>query len=201
MKKLILAGVLALGSIASPAAMAGEPVALDASSTTNSTNQQQNSGSVVLNPSGGTQVNNNVNNAYSSTYSFGPGISCPTPSFALNAYGGSSNAWSDGFSGTGSGSYGASASFIVPIGGETGAACRTLVREIANQRVLDTKVNMIRVCSELTRQGVQLDLKDFPEFEACRSVTVAGRQAVAIDTAPVFTEPSTAIPVVPVRKN
>lgn len=199
MKKLILAGVLALGSV-SPA-FAGEAVSIDAGSTTNSVNNQRNSGSVVLNPSGGTQVNNNVNNAYSSTYSFGPGISCPTPSIAVNAYGGSSNAWTDGFSGTGSGSYGASASFIMPLGGSVGEACQTLVNEIAHQRVLDTQVNMINVCARFAQQGVTIDITKFPEFKVCEGVTVSGRQAVNVEPQAVFTPPSTAVPVVPVRKN
>ena len=199
MKNLLIAGVLALGSV-SPS-FAGEALSLDASSTTNSVNNQQNSGSVVLNPSGGTQVNNNVNNAYSSTYSFGPGISCPTPSIAINAYGGGGTAWGDGFSGNGSGSYGASASFIMPIGGDVGEACRTLVNEIAHQRVLDTQVNMINVCARFAQQGVTIDTTKFPEFKVCEGVTVAGRQAVNVEPQAVFTPPSNAVPVVPVRKN
>ena len=46
-----------------------------------------------------------------------------------------------------------------------------------------------------------MNLRDFPQFEVCRSVTANGRQAVALETGPVFTEPSTAIPVVPARKD
>lgn len=165
-----------------------------------SANNQHNSGSVVLNPSGGTQVNNNVNNAYSSTYSFGPGISCPTPSVAINTYGGGGGAYGGGH-GSSSNSYGGSVSLIMPIGGDVGNSCRKLVAEIATQRVLDTKVNMIRVCADLARQGISVSVKDFPEFEACKSVTVSGRHAVSIETGPVFTEPSGAVPVVPVNKN
>ena len=54
MKNLLIAGVLALGSV-SPA-FAGEALSLDASSTTNSVNNQQNSGSVVLNDTMGEVV-------------------------------------------------------------------------------------------------------------------------------------------------
>ena len=195
MNKFLLAGLLALGSV-SPA-FAGEALSIDAGSTTNSVNNQQNSGSVVLNPSGGTQVNNNVNNAYSSTYSFGPGISCPTPSLALNTYGGTSSAWTDGFSGTGSGSFGASASFLMPLGGEIGTACQDLVQEIALQRQLDTKVNLIKVCANLAQSGITVDVKEFPEFAVCSAVTANGKTAVT--TAPVFSPQQTAVPVIPVR--
>lgn len=193
----LLIALSAAALIAPGAAMAG-PNGLAASQASNNT--QNNSGAVVLNPSGGTQVNNNVNNAYSSTYSFGPGISCPTPSLAFSAFGGGSDAYSGGYGSSGN-SYGGSVSYIMPIGGDVGDSCRKLVAEIATQRVLDTKVNMIRVCADLARQGISVSVKDFPEFETCKSVTVSGRHAVSIETGPVFTEPSGAIPVVPVSKN
>ena len=164
-----------------------------------STNNQSNSGSVVLNPSGGTQVNNNVNNAFSSTYSFGPGISCPTPSLAFSSYGGSSNANSSGYN-SGSSAYGASASFIIPLGGDIGSARRKLVKEIAHQRVLDTQVNMINVCAQFARQGVKIDTVKFPEFEACSGVQVAGNHAVNVEPERVFSPANTAIPVIPVGK-
>ena len=195
MRSKLLLTTLAAASLFSPgAALADQGLAASQAAT----NNQNNASSVVLNPSGGTQVNNNVNNAYSSTYSFGPGISCPTPSLAFSAFGGASDAWSAGTGSNGS-SLGASVSYIMPLGGETGESCRTLVAEIARQRVLDTQVNMIRVCSELARQQVTVSVSDFPQFEVCRSVTVAGRQAVQLNTGPVFTEQSDAIPVVPVR--
>ena len=68
MNKLLGAGLVLLGLVS--------PSAAFAESLSQSTNiLQNNNGSVTLSPSGGTQVNNNVNNAYSSTYSFGVGIS------------------------------------------------------------------------------------------------------------------------------
>lgn len=196
MRSKILLTALAAATFLVPGAAQANGLAASQAAT----NNQNNASSVILNPSGGTQVNNNVNNAYSSTYSFGPGISCPTSSLAFSAFGGASDAWSAGTGSNGS-SLGGSVSFIMPIGGDTGDSCRTLAAEIANQRVLDTKVNMIKVCSELARQDIKVDLKDFPEFEVCRSVTASGRQAVSIQTGPVFTEPSNAVPVIPVRKD
>lgn len=172
----------------------GNPTSLSTS------NDQTNRSTVIQNPSGGTQVNNNVNNAYSSTYSFGPGISCPTTSLAVNTYGGNSGAYGGGYS-TGSQSYGASVSLIVPLGGDVGVSCRKLVAEIAQQRVLDTRVNMINVCAKLAEQGVKLDITQFPEFKVCSGVTVAGNHAVGIKPRRVFSPPDTAIPVVPVNKN
>lgn len=186
-------GLAAVVALAPSSAIAGQKGVSAAQSATNS---QHNSGSVVLNPSGGTQVNNNVNNAYSSTFSFGPGISCPTPSLAFSAFGGGSDASSSGYSSNGA-SYGGSVSFIMPISGETGDACRDLAKEITLQRQLDTKVNLIKVCANLAQSGITVDVTRFPEFEACSAVTANGKTAVT--TAPVFSPPSTAIPVIPVR--
>lgn len=189
----LLIGLAAVMALAPNSAIAGSR-GLAASQS--ATNHQNNSGSVVLNPSGGTQVNNNVNNAYSSTYSFGPGISCPTPSLAFSAFGGGSEASSSGYSSDGV-SYGGSVSFIMPIGGDVGDACSKLAAEITLQRQLDTKVNLIKVCANLAQSGITVDVARFPEFEACSAVTANGKTAVT--TTPVFSPQSTAIPVIPVR--
>ena len=159
-------------------------------------NNQSNSGTVIQNPSGGSQTNINQNNAYSSTYSFGPGISCPTPSIAASAFGAGGSAWGGGHD-SGSGSYGASISYIHPLGGDVGKACKELVQEIALQRQLDTKVNLIKVCAHLAQSNITVDVETFPEFEACSAVSAGGK--VAVSTGPVFSPPLTAVPVVPVR--
>ena len=193
MKALFL---VAVGLVLAPSAALSNPLA--GVGTQSATNNQSNSGSVILNPSGGSQTNINQNNAFSSTYSFGPGISCPTSSLAFNAYGGGSNAGSYGYN-SNSSAYGASASFIVPLGGDVGSACKKLVKEIAHQRVLDTQVNMINVCAQFARQGVKIDIAKFPEFEACSGVQVADNHAVSIEPERVFSPAETALPVIPVR--
>jgi hypothetical protein len=166
-------------------------------SSNNGVNNQSNSGTVIQNPSGGSQTNINQNNAFSSTYSFGPGISCPTPSLAANLNYGGGDAWGGGYS-SGSGSYGASLSYIHPLGGSIGNACEGLVTEITRQRQLDTDVNLIKVCADMAANNIQIDLKAFPEFKVCESVHANGRTAV-LNTGPVFSEPSSALPVIPVR--
>ena len=188
--------LLILSSVAllSPSASLAES---NSQSSNNGVNNQSNSGTVIQNPSGGSQTNINQNNAFSSTYSFGPGISCPTPSLAANLNYGGGDAWGGGYS-SGSGSYGASLSYIHPLGGSIGNACKGLVTEITRQRQLDTDVNLIKVCADMAANNIQIDLKAFPEFKVCESVHANGRTAV-LNTGPVFSEPSSALPVVPVR--
>ena len=159
--KLIAAGLALVGMVAPSSALADSNAASQSAN-----NSQHNSGSVTLAPSGGTQVNNNVNNAYSSTYSFGVGINCPTPSFAVNAFGGGSAMSSDTVN------YGGSISYIMPIGGEVGKACKEHVKEITKQRRLDTQVNLVRVCADFARRGITIDTEAMPEFAICSAISV-----------------------------
>jgi len=155
-------------SMATPAVASSLGGALSASQ--NATNNQNNSGSVIQAPSGGSQTNINQNNAYSSTYSFGPGISCPTSSLAASVFGAGSQSTS--IVSSGANSYGASFSYIHPIGGSVKKACTSLVEEIAKQRGLDTKMSIIQACAEFIKKGIVIDYKTFPEFEVCESVNV-----------------------------
>ena len=171
MIKSLLLSVAAL-ALATPAVASSLGGALSASQ--NATNNQNNTGSVIQAPSGGSQTNINQNNAYSSTYGFGNGISCPTGSFATSIFGAGSSASSGSFN-SGSGSYGASLSYIHPIGGSVGSACADLAQEIVKQRVLDTQVNMIKVCADFAKQGIKVNVETFPEFAACEGVTIEKR--------------------------
>ena len=161
--------VVAAFALAAP--VAASPLGGALSASQNATNNQNNTGSVVQAPSGGSQTNINQNNAYSSTYGFGGGISCPTGSFVTSAFGAGSGSSSGSYDSIGS-SYGASVSYIHPIGGSVGRACRDLVQEVARQRVLDTQVTLIRVCAGFARDGIIIDTEKFPELADCKGVTV-----------------------------
>ena len=161
----LTAGLLALSLAAPGAAFSGTAASQSAN------NSQNNTGNVTLAPSGGTQVNNNVNNAYSSTYSFGVGISCPTPSLAVNGFYGGSDANGGGYNTHGD-AYGASISYIMPLGGDIGKACKEHVQEITRQRQLDTTVNLVKMCADLARQGIVVDTAALPQFEVCSAVSV-----------------------------
>ena len=168
MIKPLLFTVAAL-TLATPAVASPLGGALSASQ--HSTNNQNNTGSIVQAPFGGSQTNINQNNSYSSTYSFGPGISCPTGSFVTSAFGSGSGASSGPFDSSGN-SYGISLSYIHPVGGSVGKACKELAQEIARQRVLNTQVNLIRVCADFAKQGIIVDTEKFPELADCEGVSL-----------------------------
>lgn len=161
MNRFALSLVLGLSTVASPAL---------ADTQQNTTNSQSNSGTVSQSPVGGINHNTQVNNNSISEYSFGPGISCPTPGLAFS----SSYAGADG----GFNGYSASVSFVMPLGGDIGTACRDLAVEIARQRQLDTKATMIQQCASMATKGIQIDVAQFPEFAVCSAVKVNGVSAV-----------------------
>ncbi len=163
--------LFAVAAFALAVPVAASPLGSALSASQNATNNQNNTGSVIQAPSGGSQTNINQNNAYSSTYGFGGGISCPTGSFVASAFGAGSGSSSGSFDSTGN-SHGASFSYIHPIGGSVGRACRELVQEVARQRVLDTQVTLIRVCAGFARDGIVIDTERFPQLADCEGVTV-----------------------------
>ena len=131
-----------------------------AAAANNTTNSQSNEGTVTLNPSGGSQTNINNNNAFSSSFSFGPGITCPTASVAANAYATNLDA------------YGMSISYIQPIGGQIGRACKDLALEVTKQRQLDTTVQLVKTCAELHRSGVSVNYAQVPDLAICQHISV-----------------------------
>ncbi len=146
------------------------PLGSSQSSTQDTTNTQTNEGTIIQAPSGGSQTNINQNNSYNSTYGFGIGINCPTPSVALGVFSGTSGSHSSGFH-SGAHSVGGSVALVVPIGGSVGRSCKQLAAEIARQRVLDTQVALIKTCIKFRDLGVVINTVELPEFEVCNKIS------------------------------
>lgn len=117
-------------------------------------------------------VNNNLMNlSGSGQYGYGPGIYCQGPVFAASATG---SAFDGRDSGTNS--FAASASIVIPLDGRAQRNCNDLAREIVNQRQLDTQLTLINQCITWAQAGVTLT-EEAPEElrSACNSVNVAPR--------------------------
>ena len=167
MIKKVLIGAL-ISFSCSPAVAGSLPTS---SSANNAQNTQSNTGTVNLNPMGGSNSNYQINSVSNSQHSFGPGIQCPTPELGISAFGGNDSAYGGGYT-NGANNFGAAIMFTTPIGGDIGKACKELAQEIAEQRQLDTKITMIKQCAEFVRQGIVIDTTVFPEFKVCSAVTV-----------------------------
>ena len=187
--------VVVLGSMATPV-VANPLKGLAAGASTNATNTQSNQGNIIQAPSGGTQTNVNQNNSFNSTYSFGPGISCPTPALAAALYNGYGDANAAGYTSSNN-VIGGAVALVLPLGGDIGRTCKQLVKEIARQRVLDTKVTMINVCAQFVQQGVVIDTEQFPEFKVCSGVKVNGTSPVDITDNAI--KPEQVQPVIPIN--
>jgi hypothetical protein len=159
--------LVAVLSTATP--VVASPNGFAQSSSQDSTNSQTNEGTIIQAPSGGSQTNINQNNSFNSTYGFGIGINCPTPSLGLGVFSGISGSSSSGFTSDAS-TLGGSIAIVIPFGGSVGAACRKLASEIARQRVLDTQVTLIKTCIEFKELGVVIDTTKMPEFEVCNNI-------------------------------
>ncbi|MES1022063.1 hypothetical protein ABN584_04050 [Gloeocapsa sp. BRSZ] len=122
---------------------------LDNAQNNNAETSQTNTGSVQ---------NVGILNQTIGEYNFGPGISCSTPSVALNGYMSSLSRERE--------VYGATFSLMIPLGGKVGGNCRRLTDEIVKQRRLDTSLTLVKTCVDFSSRGVRIDPKIHPELAA-----------------------------------
>ena len=110
-----------------------------------------NAAGTTLNQQSNTQVNTNT------FYGFGPGINCPTPTFALSGFGGSGSGSSAGDSvgaGVNSNNYGGIATFTMPIGGANAEICKEIGK--AQVQALLSQVNRANVEASKTQADINL---------------------------------------------
>lgn len=163
-------------------------------------NSQSAIGSVNQSPIGGINNNTQINNSQATDYGFAPGIFCRDTTLTIGAYGAGANSYyNTGNSGVGN--YGGIIGFNIPLGGETNQLCRQLAKEIVTQRQLDTSLNIIKQCAILKKEGIEFDLKVFPEFERCNGVSLAKGANFPTDQRPraEFSERNQPLVTVPVR--
>ena len=186
--------------------LSGSPVMaqqaqLNTSASNSAQNVQSNSGAVNLAPMGGSNANYQINSVSNSQFGFAPGIQCPTPEFAVGAFGGQTNGWGNTGYNTAGNNLGGTVMFTMPIGGDTAEYCKQLAREIAKQRRLDTEINMIKQCAQLANANITVDVKQFPDFALCAGVRGAnGNTALLEEPKRVFSPQDEAVPVIEVSR-
>ena len=170
--------------------------------------------------SAGTTVNNQNNSQINTSafYGFGPGINCPTPTFALSGFSGNGSGASNGDvlgASVSSSNYGGIATVTVPIGGANQEICKEIgkaqvqalmsqvKRSYAEANKTQADINLVTAikCVELQRVATLTGLY----AEICRGVTPFGqtpkgvtpRTPVNISSA-IEVEPETATLIRPV---
>lgn len=198
-KRISVLGIFSGISFILPAVATPNGTSVNVVTPNQAINNQTATGVVNQSPFGGTNSNYQINNSYDTTYGFGPGIYCRTPSFNIGIYGDGSNAGAYGYD-TYSNNFGVVAGFNIPIGGSIGKACEDLSNEIAKQRQLDTSLNFIKQCAILKKEGIMFDPEKFPMFRDCDGVTLNVKSDIPnTPPTPIFTPRNNAVPVVPLR--
>ena len=145
--------------------------------------------------SAGTTVNNQNNSQINTSafYGFGPGINCPTTTFALSGFSGNGSGASNGDvlgTSVSSSNYGGIATVTVPIGGANQEICKeigkaqvqALMSQVkrsnteANKTQADINLVTAIKCIELMRVATLTGLYS----ELCRGVTPFGQRPTAV---------------------
>jgi len=143
----------------------------------------------------GTTVNNQNNSQINTSafYGFGPGINCPTPTFALSGFSGNGSGASNGDvlgASVSSSNYGGIATVTVPLGGANQEICKEIgkaqvqalmsqvERSITEANKTQADINLVTAikCVELQRVATLTGLYS----EICRGVTPFGQQPLVV---------------------
>ena len=127
---------------------------------------------VSTNTSGGTNINQQLNNVYDTSFGFGPGIICRTPQLILNGTAGSTNSVINAFplnSGNtqSAGSYSGTLGFAIPIGSSVISDCQRYAAQIAKDREISSELSLIRACAQLDKDRIVIDPKKYPNLASC----------------------------------
>lgn len=143
-----------------------------AQSNSNVTNNAAPTANVSTNANGGTQINQQLNNVFDTTFGFGPGIICKTPQILFNAAAGNNTSnldVLDSASGNNQSSqnFTGSFTFAIPIGSSVIQDCQKFAAQIAKDRVLSSELSLIRACAQLEKEKLVIDPLKYPNLAKC----------------------------------
>ena len=165
--------------------------------SSNVTNSAAPYANVSTNATGGTNINQQLNNVYDTSYGFGPGIICRTPQLILNGtYGQASNSI-NGFplntgSNTYTGTYGGTLGFAIPIGSSVISDCQRYAAQIAQDRVISSELSLIRACAQLEREKLVIDPIKYPQLSKC--LVASNTKSNASVASPALVPPTNVAP-------
>ena len=141
-------------------------------STSTVTNNAAPTVNAASNTSGGTNINQQLNNIYDTSFGFGPGIVCRTPQIILNATYGKNLSGLDIFDSPGgnaqnSNNYAGTVGIAVPIFSSVIADCQRYAAQIAKDREISSELSLIRACAQLERDKIAIDPQRYPLLAKC----------------------------------
>jgi len=174
-----------------------------AQSSSNVTNNAAPTATVATNANGGTQINQQLNNTFDTSYGFGPGIICKTPQLLINGSIGQTNSNLQVIQdNTGNNqfanNYSGGITLAIPLGSSVINDCQRYVSQIAQDRVISGELSLLRACNQLKNEKLDIDPEKYPHLAKCLPSKIASTGSSAnqinsptINSAPTPEKPST----------
>ena len=165
-------------------------------STSNVTNNAAPTANVSTNANGGTQINQQLNNVFDTSFGFGPGIICKTPEILINAAAGNNNSYldildSNSGNNQNSQNFTGSLTLAVPIGSSVIQDCQKFAAQIARDRVLSSELSLIRACAQLEKEKLTIDPSKYPNLAKCLPTRLPNMQtSYLMPTQPTVNSPA-----------
>lgn len=166
------------------------------------------SAAVSTNTTGGTNINYQTNNAYNNEFGFAPGIFCRTPTLFIGGGAGQVNSYTkdDPYSASfpdnysynwqNNANFNGQVGLVVPIASSVIDDCKSLSRQIAEDRRISTELSMIRACAALEKEGLTIDPEKYPLLSRCLKSKTSTASANKAST----NQPSQIKPTAPATK-
>ena len=123
---------------------------------------------------GGTNINYQSNNTFNNDAGFAPGIYCRTPTAYIGGNWGNSTL--DAFdpiqiTGNKSLNYSVNAGVVLPFGSQILDYCKQIASAIAKDRDISSQLSLLRLCSQLEKEGLTVNPKKYPLLKSCINET------------------------------
>ena len=139
---------------------------------------------------GGTNINYQSNNTFNNDTGFAPGIYCRTPTAYIGGNWG--NSYLDAFdpiqvTGNKTNNYAINAGIVIPFGSQIIDYCKQMASAIAKDRDISSQLSLLRLCSQLEKEGLTVDPKKYPLLRPCVNESTASKnsQQIAPQSQPI----------------
>lgn len=127
---------------------------------------------VSTNTSGGTNINQQLNNVYDTSYGFGPGVICRTPQLLINGNfletNGNLNTFpTNNGTNTSGNNISATIGFAIPVFSSVIDSCKKFAAQIALDREISSELSFIRACAQLEKEKLVIDPLKYPNLARC----------------------------------
>lgn len=163
------------------------------------TNNAAPNANVSTNTSGGTNINQQLNNVFDTSYGFGPGIICRTPQIVMNGTYGGTNSNLNTFPTTSgnsqnAASYSGGISIAIPFGSSVIRDCERYAGQIAEDREISSELSLIRACNQIKADKLTINPEKYPRLAKCLDPVATSQPTTSVNTQQSSTPSATTSP-------